>query len=213
MNSKVLKTGLAAAAMVMLTACGDGMQARIAEETTIPAIPYIEETSSAARLSAAGTETDKVLMLDTAAAKELMYALDTVDRIGACAVAYDANTEYKNDDGEIYYKAEIPNFENTADLREFMNNYLTDDFIGERYSFILDGNSPFCIDIGNTLFIKYMPRGGGFAFTDKEPSVEKISDDKYQIIAEHDNYGTVENMRIDVVKDNGGFKIDGFSIN
>ena len=53
----------------------------------------------------------------------------------------------------------------TADVRSYMNEYMTQDFISSRYYDILDSDTPGCIDADGALYIRNTPKGGGFAFT------------------------------------------------
>ena len=45
--------------------------------------------------------------------------------------------------------------------------------------------------------------GGGFAFSESEPQIEKTSEEGYSILAEYDNYGALECMDIGIKKEWG----------
>lgn len=185
-------------ALMLLTGCRNGVDA---EKTAEQFIPPVESQMS-----------EENAALDVQTAGGIMRALDTIDRIGACAVAFDVSAEYNSDDGSVYYKVVSDDLKNVNDVAELMEKYLTADFISHRYSGLLESDPPMCIDIDGELYIKYAPKGGGFAFSDSEPQIEKISETEYLIIAERDNYGIKENMRINVVKDGRNFKINNLGI-
>ena len=140
-------------------------------------------------------------------AQTIIAALNRIDLIGAGALTFDSDSEYTDADGNIYHKVTDSEFGSTADLREYMNTYLTQEMIEERYLGILDGEQPMCIDVEGELYIKYASRGGGFAFSDIEPVIEKSSEDGYSILTEYDNYGALETMDIGVRKEDGVYKI------
>lgn len=163
---------------------------------------------SAAESSAAEEAADGPTM---AQAKELMEALNTIDKLAACGIEQDKETTFTDANGVLYYKVTSTQFAGTEDVRNYMNRYLTEDFINERYVDMLGGDAPVCIDNDGALFIKDSAKGGGFAFADKDPVIEKTSEDSYSILAEYDNYGTTDCLDIRVMQKDGGWKISGFS--
>ena len=168
---------------------------KIAGNTGVPNETVISNTSENAEL-------------DIKTAEELLSALDITDKIGACAVSFDEKCGYTAESGEIYYKVTDMRFKTAEDLRFFINKYLTAEFVEKRYANLLDSTEPLCIDINGELYIKYAPKGGGFAFTDTMPEIKKISESEYMITAEHDNYGAKENMCVYVIQDGENFKIN-----
>lgn len=196
------------AVLVLLTGCS-GTQAEKKAEDSIPTIETITTESVTARTTE--TDTAAAPALDAAAAAELIRALDTVDRLGASAVNVDENIKYTDDNGEVYFKTDNPDFKSTGDIQALMDRCMTEKFISQRYSFMLGSDSPMFIDADGGLYIKYAPRGGGFAFTDKEPTVQKISDDKYLVLAKYDDCGAPNVLQIEVVRDASGYKIDNIA--
>ena len=97
----------------------------------------------------------------------------------------------------------------TSDVREYMNDFMTTEFIAERYSSILDVAEPMCIDVNDELYIKNEPKSGGFSFSDTDPTIEKNFEDGYSILAAYDNFGAEETMDIRVINDDGIWKICG----
>lgn len=139
-------------------------------------------------------------------AKDIISSLNTIDLIGAGALDFDAEAEYTADNGDIYHKVTDARFSTSADVRALMDNVLTQSLINDRYYSILDADDPMCIDVDGELYIKSFARGGGFAFTDDDPVIEKTSADGWSILAMYDNYGTIECMDIGVIND-GGWKV------
>ena len=190
------------AALILLSGCGRNNTAPAGEAETHIEMPAVTEPAEG--------PTEE---LTEAEAKELINALNTVDKIGACAVAYDNDIRYEDKKGNVYYKVSDPYFTDTAALNEYMNTYLTQDFIMQRYFNIFDGETPMCIDLDGSLYINYAPKGGGFAFTPDAPEIKKDPEGGYSVVAAYDNYGAKDNMEIKVLYDDGRYKIDDVVLN
>ena len=141
-------------------------------------------------------------------AKEIMEALNTVDKLGGCAVPFDEASVYTSENGTVYYKVAGSGFTSTADIRTFMEKYLSPELIADRYSSIIGGDSPLYIDAEGALYMQNNARGGGFSFKDTEPVIKSEADGKYSIIADYDDYGAVSTLEIAVSKHADGWKID-----
>lgn len=144
--------------------------------------------------------------MDTA--YELTGALDYIDKIGASNMPFDDSAVYTDKNGNTFAKVAGTQFANTADLREYMESYLTDLFLNDRYSGILGTDSPIYIDVNGMLYGKTDARGGGFSWTDTPLKIENVTDSSFHILAEYDNYGASETMSIEVVMDDGSWKIN-----
>lgn len=141
-------------------------------------------------------------------AYQLMGELDYIDKIGSSNIPFYDDTAFTDDNGDTFAQVAKTQFSDTADLREFMESCLTEDFISERYSGILDTDEPLYIDVDGILYGKQSPKGGGFYWTNSEPVIENITDSSFNILAEYDNYGASETMSIEVVMSNGSWKIN-----
>lgn len=141
-------------------------------------------------------------------AYQLMEKLDYIDKIGSSNIRFYDDTAFTDDNGDTFAQVAKTQFSDTADLREFMESCLTEDFISERYSGILDTDEPLYIDVDGILYGKQSPKGGGFYWTNSEPVIENITDSSFNILAEYDNYGASETMSIEVVMSNGSWKIN-----
>ncbi|MBQ6555305.1 MAG: hypothetical protein IJL89_08740 [Firmicutes bacterium] len=185
-----------AAALIMLSGCGGNAAPAQGSNNAIES-PAVTEPN--------GTESSE---LDILEANELVTALNTIDKIGACAIAYDMENRYEDKNGNIYYMVTNPQFPDTNALNEYMNTYLTQDFIMQRYFNIFDGETPMCIDVDGCLYINYSPKGGGFSLLPDAPEIRKNSDGSYSVIAAYDNYGAEDKMELKVIDDEGRYKID-----
>ena len=146
--------------------------------------------------------------LDEKTAKTLTSALNTIDRLGACAVPCDENSKFTAENGDVYYRVTDPEFKSTEDIRSLTEKYLTAEFVSRRYSNLLGTDRPVYIDENGELYVLYAPMGGGFAFSEREPVIEKTGEGEYTVTAEYDNYGGLDNLRIYIVKDGESFKIN-----
>ena len=188
--------------LMPLTGCGEDAAADNAAEK----IPYIENDVDK------NTDAEEKSAPTSEETKNILERLNIIDKMGASAWDVDKNSEYINENGVQYYKSADEMFADTADVRDFLNTYFTEKMINGRYLCILDTDEPACIDVDGALYIKYAPKGGGFAFTDTEPVIKEIDGGKYLILAEFENYGAVDIMEINVVKDENAWKIDSISL-
>ncbi len=146
--------------------------------------------------------------LDEKTAKTLTAVLNTIDRLGACAVPCDENSKFTAENGDVYYRVTDPELKSTEDIRSLTDKYLTAEFVSRRYSNLLGTERPVYIDENGGLYVLYEPKGGGFAFSEREPVIEKTGEGEYTVTAEYDNYGGLDNLRIYIVRDGGNFKIN-----
>lgn len=144
--------------------------------------------------------------MDTA--YELTGALDYIDKIGASNMLFDESSVYTDESGNTFAKVTGTQFSDTYDLREYMESYLTDLFLNDRYSGILGTDNPTYIDVDGMLYGKTDAKGGGFSWTDTPLKIENVTDSSFNILAEYDNYGASETMSIEVVMDDGCWKIN-----
>ncbi len=168
------------------------------EETTAADVPE-SETQSNADQSAPTTEQ----------AQELIRALNMMERLVGAGLQYDADT-VNTVNGTDYYKVTDSDFSNIAEIRCYEDKYLTQDIISERYSALVDGDSPIFIDSDDKLYMKNSAKGF-YIFSDAEPNIEKTSEDGYSILADYDNFGAKETADIRIINVNGNWKICGIS--
>ena len=168
------------------------------EETTVTDVPE-SETQSSTDQSAPTTEQ----------AQELIRALNMMERLVGAGLQYDADT-VNTVNGTDYYKVTDSDFSNIAEIHCYEDKYLTQDIISERYSALVDGDSPIFIDSDDKLYMKNSAKGF-YIFSDAEPNIEKTSEDGYSILADYDNFGAKETADIRIINVNGNWKICGIS--
>jgi L-ascorbate metabolism protein UlaG (beta-lactamase superfamily) len=142
-------------------------------------------------------------------AKDLRDALAFADRLMCgSGIETDINTEYKADDGTVYHKSVDNIYNTTTAVRNHLYRYMTEQFISSQYNYILGSESPKCIDVNGELYIEYRPIGGRYSFADEDPVIVE-SANGYSINIKNNSYGAEETVVLDVVKDNGSWKING----
>lgn len=142
-------------------------------------------------------------------AQELIRALNMVERLGGGGLPFDEGNVYILN-GTAYYRVTDTDFANTAEIRSYVEKYLTQNMISERYSAIVDSDTPIYIDADNGLYMKDSAKGF-YIFSDAEPNSEKTFEEGYSILAEYDNFGEKETADIRIVNMNGAWKICGIS--
>ena len=141
-------------------------------------------------------------------AKDLRDALAFADRLmSGSGIAADENTEYKTDDGTVYHKSVDVFYTTTDDVRKYLYSYMTEQFISSDYDFLFGTGTPKCIDVDGELYIEYRPVGGKYSFYDEDPTVTR-TDDGYSIIIRNNDYGADNTVVLDVVKEDGRWKIN-----
>ncbi|WP_019679319.1 hypothetical protein [Ruminococcus flavefaciens] len=145
-------------------------------------------------------------------AKDIRDALAFADAL-ACGggIKTDMDSEYRTDDGTIYHKSTDNIYTSTADVREYLTRYMTDTFISSSYEHLLGTDHPKCIDVNGRLYIEYRPMGGRYSFTYEDPEITVSSayPEGYSINIKNDDYGAEVIVTVDVIKDNGSWKITG----
>lgn len=146
-------------------------------------------------------------------ARQLLGALNYIDQIGGGNIPRDDENAI-DVDGRQFAKVSAQ-FTDTADLDEYMRSYFTDSLIESRYSGIIGGDEPYYIDIDGELYGYVTAKGCGFQWImeDGEPVVElkDSADDNYTITTKFDDYGAETEMEVNIVKDNGCWKINSLS--
>ena len=163
---------------------------------------------SAVELQIPSVSTEKTAVDYQQQATTLMGALDYIDKIGGGNISLDTSASFTDSNGNEFAPVVKTQFSTTSDLRSFMESSLTKKFINYRYSGILDTDDPSYIDYKGKLYGKVTAKGCGFEWTSKAPEIKNITDTSFDIIAEYDNYGTTDYMTLNVVLENGLWKIN-----
>lgn len=216
------------AVCLILTSCSavNDKPAETSGETTTLAVSEAETAENIGTMEQTGVSesvpdeteaaTDDEIIEDdelVSAARQLLGALNYIDRIGGGNIPRDDENAI-DVDGRQFAKVSAQ-FTDTADLDEYMRSYLTDSLINSRYSGILGGDEPYYIDIDGELYGYVTAKGCGFQWImeDGEPVVElkDSADDNYTITTKFDDYGAETEMEVNIVKDNGCWKINSLS--
>ena len=166
---------------------------------------------SAVELQISSVSAEKTAVDYQQQASTLMGALDYIDKIGGGNISLDTSASFTDSNGNEFAPVVKTQFSTTSDLRSFMESSLTKKFINYRYSGILDTDDPSYIDYKGKLYGKVTAKGCGFEWTSKTPEIKNITDTSFDIIAEYDNYGTTDYMTLNVVLENGLWKINSIS--
>lgn len=183
----------------------------MAEISTKPTEAPVENTTTEAPETSTDSNSDDMeISIDMA--YTFMNAIDFIDQLGGNGidVDYDMNDYYDDDNGVRRVKVTEPGFACVADVRNYLRTYLTDSYISERYSGLVDSDSPMLSDFSSSsdstpkLYSVYSPKSCGFQWTGKVPTIEKKTDDMYIIFAQCDDYGVTGMIEILVVRDTDG---------
>lgn len=225
-------------AMCMIfSACSDNGNTQLPEITVITKeemTDIITEESAASQSEAAETENHtaetetEAVKNDTSAeteetvdmteelvseASRLMGALDYIDCIGGGNIPKDEN-DIIDVDGSQYARVSAQ-FENTADLEQYLTENLTDELIQSRYSHILGGEQPYYIDVDGALYGYVTAKGCGYPWIteDGKPviSISDASDSSFTAVTKFDNFGGECEMKLDIVFTDGLWKIASIS--
>jgi len=134
---------------------------------------------------------------------KLLDSLDSVDRIGGAALSKN-DEDIVTENGNNYICVDSSDFSSVADIENYMKLYLTDNMISSRYSNTLslykdiDGKL-YCLDAG---------KGCGFPFNKEKAEITESTESSFTISAPYDNFGSESILTINVVKENGTWKID-----
>lgn len=173
---------------------------------------HTEETETEAVRNDVSDETEETVEMTeelVVEAGRLMGALDYIDRIGGGNIPKDENDTI-DVDGRQYARVSAQ-FENTADLEEYMTDNLTDGLIQSRYSHITGGEQPYYIDIDGALYGYVTAKGCGYPWITEDGmpviSVSDVSDSSFTAVTKFDNFGGECEMKLEIVFTDGLWKI------
>lgn len=180
----------------------------ISEETTTEVIEEVTETEADTSVT---YDSDNSEYIDIVS--RLAGALDYIDCIGGGNIPKD-DSDKIDVNGREFARVSAQ-FESTDDLREFMEESLTQRLIDSRYSHILGTDEPYYVDENGGLYGYVTAKGCGYAWilVDDKPVIEitDISEDSFTASIKFDNYGGECDMVMNIVSDSGVWKIDRIS--
>ena len=172
------------------------------------------ETEAAAETIPAETTTVPEAGADTseyaAAAKTLFGALNYIDQIGSGNLPKDeTDTIQTTKSGVTYERVTKTQFSSTAGLKAYMTASLTQKMIDSRYAAILGTDQPLYIDANGGLYGRQYATSGGFTWIDPEQvTISNATDSSFTASMQYDNFGAADTLTVQIVLDNGLWKID-----
>ena len=199
----------ASSAVTETTAAGTTESTTASAETSAPKTTETAKTTEPESSTAAEAEIPEKAPAPTIQeAREIIDALAFADKLAiGTALEQDDEKIYTDDNGTVYHKVTDANFTSVNDVKAFMYDHFTDDQISEVYSGFFSGESPKFIDTEDGLYTEYRPIGGIYSFTDREPRIEETFADGYSIFAESNDYGSVIEVEIVVIRQDDKWKI------
>lgn len=138
----------------------------------------------------------------------LLKNLDTIDRMGGCAVqSDDENTEEYN--GRDFRKVLDTNYSSKADIENFVSAYMTGE-ARDYFSFLTSGEKSVFEEINGELYVADEGRGCGFNWTN-DTEIKDSSESGFTVIADYEDYGAVSSAEVNIVNDNGFWKIESYN--
>ncbi len=178
---------------------------------TAETIPAPDETTEPAEAETttvpeAGADTSEY----AAAAKTLFGALNYIDQIGSGNLPKDeTDTIQTTKSGVTYERVTKTQFSSTADLKAYMTASLTQKMIDSRYAAILGTDQPLYIDANGGLYGRQYATSGGFTWIDPEQvTISNATDSSFTASMQYDNFGAADTLTVQIVLDNGLWKID-----
>lgn len=177
---------------------------------TAETIPAPDETTEPAAetttVPEAGADTSEY----AAAAKTLFGALNYIDQIGSGNLPKDeTDTIQTKKSGVTYERVTKTQFSSTADLKAYMTASLTQKMIDSRYAAILGTDQPLYIDANGGLYGRQYATSGGFTWIDPEQvTISNATDSSFTASMQYDNFGAADTLTVQIVLDNGLWKID-----
>ena len=177
---------------------------------TAETIPAPDETTEPAAetttVPEAGADTSEY----AAAAKTLFGALNYIDQIGSGNLPKDeTDTIQTTKSGVTYERVTKTQFSSTADLKAYLTASLTQKMIDSRYAAILGTDKPLYIDANGGLYGRQYATSGGFTWIDPEQvTISNATDSSFTASMRYDNFGVADTLTVQIVLDNGLWKID-----
>lgn len=184
------------------------------EETAGTSAAETEAATETAETTSAETTTVPEAGADTseyaAMAKTLFGALNYIDQIGSGNLPKDeTDTIQTTKSGVTYERVTKTQFSSTADLKAYMTASLTQKMIDSRYAAILGTDQPLYIDANGGLYGRQYATSGGFTWIDPEQvTISNATDSSFTASMQYDNFGAADTLTVQIVLDNGLWKID-----
>ncbi len=152
---------------------------------------------------------------------ELLDALELAEAFMSNGVELDCDMDdnFTDESGQLYVKVTESGFNTIADVENYINKYLTEEFINSRYTALTDRNSGKFIEKENGLYIRYAPKANSFyGISEQKLSViVRKTDDGTQTVetlVNYDDFGEPAILFIHLVEvSEGNWKINSIETN
>ena len=181
------------------------------EETTETSAAETEAATETAETIPAPDETTEPAAETTSA--ETTTAPEAgayIDQIGSGNLPKDETDTIQTTKTSVTYeRVTKTQFSSTADLKAYMTASLTQKMIDSRYAAILGTDQPLYIDANGGLYGKQYATSGGFTWIDPEQvTISNATDSSFTASMQYDNFGAADTLTVQIVLDNGLWKID-----
>lgn len=205
----ILSLCLIAVLALGLMGCGkkeDPVESKSEKETTAPAETTAPEDSN--------LPTEDRMMQATVNA---IYAFNEIGRLSSGGLEVDDSITYTDDNGYVYNYVTDAKYQNFGDISSFLNNNFTWDYTLENYPYLADPGSYDGVQQFLYLQEDYIPTGlyqvqGGKGYTIFDENADfiftSVHEDYFCASFDYDNFGTASTATIEMVLDNGAWKID-----
>lgn len=160
-------------------------------------------------------------MPDDTRIDELLDALELAEAFMSNGVELDCDMDdnFTDESGQLYVKVTESGFNTIADVENYINKYLTEEFINSRYKALTDRNSGKFIEKENGLYICYAPKATSFYGIGEQKGlvIVRKTDDGTEVVetlVNYDDYGEPATLVIQLVEvSEDSWKINGFEEN
>lgn len=152
--------------------------------------------------------------------KDLVNTLNRTNQIGAGFIEVDDNTVYEDPDGYVYNLVLDPDIQNPLDLYAHLYDHYTASCINKHWSYLIEKQD------GEPEFLTYVagedvPEGlyliqGGKGYYDYSPvdsiQIEQSDDAHFNATVPFEDFGETEYLSLDILYEDGYWKINDFRV-
>lgn len=106
-----------------------------------------------------------------------------------------------------YAKITDARFQTKNNLLDYMNSFMTENMINNRYADIFDSDDAWCAEFDGELYGKVSARASGYTFVGT-PVFSNITENTAEMTVSYDDYGSTSDMIFNLKKVNNIWKID-----
>lgn len=148
------------------------------------------------------------------AAQILLTNLNIIDCMGGCAIESDYDNDFVEYNGRSFRKVLDKNYSSKQDIDNFVASYMTGTS-KDYFSFLTNGEKSVFEEIDGELYVANEGRGCGFLWIENDGTydftIEDSSNNGFTIMADYEDYGAISCAEVNVVNDNGFWKIENYN--